>query len=68
MSDVAEDRLATLERLISEAEERRIEQMIQIATVLADDEDATEAEDGLRQIEELLVHMRAQRSAEQRRP
>lgn len=67
MSDIAENRLATLDRLISEAEERRVEQMLEIAAVLAEDKDATEAEDGLRQIEQLLVRMRAQRSAEQLR-
>lgn len=63
MSDTAEDRLATLNRLMGEVEDRRVEQMLHIATVLAEDEDPTEAKDGLRQIEELLAYMRAQRAS-----
>ena len=35
---------------ISEAEARRIEQMLHISTLLADGESVSEAEDGLRQI------------------
>ena len=51
MAELTEDRLSTLDRLISEAEARRIEQMLHIATLLADGESAAEAEDGLRQIQ-----------------
>lgn len=65
MAELTEDRLSTLDRLISEAEARRIEQMLHIATLLADGESAAEAEDGLRQIQQLLMRMRAQRGVEQ---
>ena len=55
---------ATLDHLIAEAEERRTKQMLHIATLLAGDEDTTEVEAELRQIENLLMRMRAHRSAE----
>lgn len=63
MKEVMENFWATLDHLITEAEERRVEQMLHIATVLAEDKDATEAEEGLRQIENLLMRMRAHRAA-----
>lgn len=61
MVDAAQDRFARLDRLIVEVEERRVEQMIHIAFLMADDANTTEAEDGLREIEALLVTMRVQR-------
>ena len=65
MSDAAQDRFARLDRLIAEVEERRVDQMIHIAFLMADDADTTEAEDGLREIEALLVRMRVQRLMQQ---
>ena len=65
MADAAEDRLTGLNHLISQAEARRIEQMLHIATLLADGESASEAESDLRQIQQLLMRMRAQRQVEQ---
>lgn len=55
-------RIASLDDLIAQAEERRIEQMLHIAFLMAEDADPTEAEDKLRQIEALLVTMRLQRA------
>ena len=65
MAELTEDRLGTLDRLIGEAEARRTEQMLYIATLVAEGESATEAENDLRQIQELLLRMRAQRRIEQ---
>ena len=59
-----ENSQAALDHLIAEAGERRIEQMLHIATLLAVDDDATEAEADLRQIENLLMRMRAHRAGE----
>jgi len=64
MEEATRNRLGTLDHLISEAEERRIEQMLHIATLLADGESASEAEEGLRQIQQLLMRMRAQQRLE----
>jgi len=65
MTELTENRLGTLDHLISEAEARRIEQMLHIASLLAEGESATEAENDLRQIQDLLARMRAQRRTEQ---
>jgi hypothetical protein len=65
MAGLTEDRLSTLDRLITEAEARRIDQMLHIATLLADGESAAEAENGLRRIQQLLMRMRAQQRVEQ---
>lgn len=58
---MAEDRLAGLDRLIAVLEERRVEQMIRIAFLIADETDTTEAEAELREIEAALARMRVQR-------
>lgn len=63
-----EDRLANLDLLIGETEERRIEQMLHIAFLMAGDEDTIEAEDRLQQIEMLLAKMRVQRIMQQSGP
>ena len=49
MAGSTPDRLSTLDHLISEAEARRVEQMLHIATLLAEDKNAAEAENDLRQ-------------------
>lgn len=64
MADSELDRLATLNHLISEAEARRVEQMLQIATLLTEGESATDAENDLRQIQGLLKRMRIHRDIE----
>ena len=68
MADAAEDRLTGLNHLISQAEARRIEQMLHIATLVTNDESVTEAENKLRQIGELLARMRAERNMQQSLP
>ena len=55
-------RIVSLKDLIAQAEERRVEQMLHIAFLMAEDADPSEAEDRLRQIEALLVTMRLQRA------
>ena len=50
--------IASLDDLIAQLQERRIEQMLHIAFLMAEDADPTEAEDKLRWIESLLVTMR----------
>lgn len=57
--------LEILDRLISQAEERRIEQMIRISRMHAANEDPTEAEDDLRKLHSLLRGMREQRRIEE---
>ena len=64
MAGSALDRLSTLDHLISEAEARRVEQMLHIATLLAEDKNAAEAENDLRQIHGLLKRLRVQRGIE----
>ena len=64
MEKSTKDRISTLDHLIREAEARRIEQMLHIATLLADGESASKAEEGLRQIQQLLMRMRAQQRLE----
>ena len=54
----AGDRLAALDRLIAVLEERRVEQMLHIAFLMADEADTTEAEAELREIEAALARMR----------
>lgn len=50
MAELTEEQLGILDRLISEAEARRIEQMLHIASLLAEGESAIEAENDLRHI------------------
>ena len=44
-------RVASIDDLIAQLQERRVEQMLHIAFLMAEDADPTEAEDRLRQIE-----------------
>ena len=53
--------LGALERIITKAEERRVDTMIQIAFLEADDLNSTEAHTDLAAIEKLLKTMRKQR-------
>jgi hypothetical protein len=66
MSVASEDRLATLNRLIGEAEERCIEQTASIFALIVKDEPVGQAIDDLKEVEDLLVRMRAERAVEQR--
>jgi len=50
--------IASLDDLIAQAEERRVERMLHIAFLMAEDADPAEAEEGLRRIKSLLVTMR----------
>ncbi|GJD96644.1 hypothetical protein [Methylobacterium iners] len=60
MAGIAESQFSGLSPLIREAEERRTEQTLYMAFLVADDADTDEAEDGLRQIKALLMRMRVQ--------
>ena len=62
MSVALEEGLAALERIIAAAEERRVDQMIRIAVLLAEEQDPTETQDALRRTERLLRIMRTQRT------
>lgn len=62
MTGLAEDGLGALERIIAKAEERRVDTMIQIAFLEADDMDSTEAHASLAAAEKLLKTMRKQRT------
>jgi hypothetical protein len=62
MVGLVEDGLGALERIIAKAEERRVDTMIHIAFLEADDLDSTEAHTDLVGIEKLLKTMRRQRS------
>ena len=53
--------LSALERIIAKAEERRVDSMLQIAFLEADDLNSTEAHADLAAIEKLLKTMRKQR-------
>jgi hypothetical protein len=53
--------LGALERIIAKAEERRVDTMIHIAFLEADDLNSTEAHADLAAIEKLLKTMRKQR-------
>ena len=66
MAVTAENRLTTLHRLIGEAEERCVEQVRLIGALVMAEEPVGHAIDGLEEIEDLLVRMRAERAAEQR--
>jgi hypothetical protein len=57
-----EEGLAAVERIIATAEQRRVEQMIHIAVLLAEEGDAAETQEELRRTERLLKIMRTQRS------
>ena len=61
MANTAQDRLAVLDHLITQAEERRIQKMLYIAELRADGQNSVEAEDELQRIEELLTVMKARR-------
>ena len=56
----AEDGLGALERIIAKAEERRVDTMIQIAFLEADELSSTDAHTDLASIEKLLKTMRKQ--------
>jgi len=62
MNGLAEDGLGALERIIAKAEERRVNTMIQIAFLEADDLNSAEAHTDLGAVERLLKTMRKQRS------
>lgn len=62
MLDAAENQLTELNHLIAQAEERRIEQILHIAALSANDESVTAAEERLRRIGELLAKMKAVRN------
>ena len=64
MEEIVRKWRAALDRLIVETEGRRAEQMLHVIALLAMDEHTTEAERGLRQIERMLVRMRAHQAAE----
>lgn len=61
MRAALEEGLAALERIIAAAEERRIEQMIRIAVLLAEEQDPSDAQEALRRTERLLKIMQTQR-------
>jgi hypothetical protein len=61
MNVAIEDGLGALERIIAKAEERRVDTMIQIAFLEADDLSSTEAHTDLAAVEKLLKTMRKQR-------
>lgn len=62
MRTAFEEWLGALERIVRAAEERRVEQMILIAVLLAEERDPAEAQEELRRTERLLKIMRTQRS------
>ena len=62
MTGLLEDGLGALDRIIAGAEERRVEQMIHIAVLLADEGDPTETQAELARTERLLRIMRTQRT------
>lgn len=62
MTGPLEDGLGALNRIIAGAEERRVEQMIHIAVLLADEGDPTETRAELARTERLLRIMRTQRT------
>jgi hypothetical protein len=63
MSVTLEDKLTTLNRLIGEAEGRCVEQTAFIFTLLVKDEPVGQAIDNLKEVEDLLMQMRAERAA-----
>lgn len=67
MSDTSEDRLATLNRLIGEAEGRCVAQTALINALVMKEERIGQAMDDLEEIEDLLTQMRVERDADQRR-
>lgn len=62
MSEDDEDSLTLLNRLIDDAQAHRVDQMLRIADLAADDQPTDEAERALHKIEELIASMRKQRS------
>lgn len=62
MTGPLEDGLGALDRIIAGAERRRVEQMIHIAVLLADEGDVTETQAELARTERLLRIMRTQRT------
>jgi len=66
MSVSTEDRLATLNRLIAEAEERCVAQTMLIDTLVMNEERVGQAMDDLEEIEDLLAELQAERDAGQR--
>ena len=65
MSVTSEDRLATLNGLIGEAEERCIEQTALIVTLVSKGDPVGQAVDDLEKLEDLLAQLRAERVAGQ---
>lgn len=65
MSVTSEDKLATLNRLIGEAEERCIAQTALIVTLVSEGDPVGQAVDDLEKFEDLLAQLRAKRVAEQ---
>ena len=63
MPDTPEDRLATLNRLIAEAEERCVAQTMLIDTLVMNEERVGQAMDDLEEIEDQLAQLRAERKA-----
>lgn len=64
MMHAAENQLVELDYLITQAEERRIEQILYIAALSANDESVAKAEERLRHIGKLLASMRAERDVQ----
>lgn len=62
MTGPQEDGLGALGRIIARAEERRVEQMIHIAVLLADEGDPIETQAELARTERLLRIMRTRRT------
>lgn len=62
MTGPLEDGLGALNRIINQAEERRVEQMIHIAVLLAEEGDSAETQAELARTERLLRIMRTQRT------
>ena len=62
MRAALEEGLGALERIISTAEARRVDQMIDLAVRLAEEQDPAEAQEELRRTERLLKIMRTQRT------
>ena len=62
MSEVDQAPLAFLSRLIDDAGAHRVDQMLRIADLLAEDQPVDEAEQALSRIEQLQASMLARRS------
>ena len=65
MSVTPKDRLAELDRLIGEAEKRRIEQTTLIGALVMKEQSIGQAMDDLEETEDLLAQLRAERVTQQ---